>query len=227
VKENRYDGTEDFFVVEGGKQSSNWFATIWNSDFRFRTALIWTAFTVNSFVLYVFTSQIPLLLTEAGLDTNVSSQGLQYFSGGSVLGSIGGAFLIGWFGSRYTGSALAALGGVASAIIGVLLLSSDTSIAMLFIFCMLAGASVNGMQAFMYAVSAHSYPTEVRGSAVGMAQTVSRIGAVLSPAVAAAYFAMDPMPSVSAFFYFMAGVICLTVASFFFIPTHIPRTRDS
>ena len=227
VKEERYDGSENFFVVEGGKQSSNWFATIWNTDFRFRTALIWTAFTVNSFVLYVFTSQIPLLLAEAGLSTDVGSQGLQYFSGGSVLGSIGGAFLIGWFGSKYTGTALAALGGIASAIIAVLLLAADTSHLLLFLFCLLAGASVNGMQAFMYAVSAHSYPTEVRGSAVGMAQTVSRIGAVLSPAVAAMYFAMDPLPHVSTFFMFMAGVICLTVISFFLIPSHIPRTRDA
>ncbi len=45
----------------------------------------------------------------------------------------------------------------------------------------LAGVAFNGMQAFMYAVAAHSYPTEIRGSAVGLAQTVSRIGAVLEP----------------------------------------------
>jgi AAHS family benzoate transporter-like MFS transporter len=83
---------------------------------------------------------------------------------------------------------------------------------------------VNGMQAFMYAISAHSYPTEVRSSAVGMAQTISRIGAVISPMVAAYYFSMEPMPSVSAFFLFMAGVIAITVTSFFLIPSHIPRS---
>lgn len=226
VKEPRYDGTENFFVVEGGKQSSNWFTTIWNVDFRVRTALIWAAFTVNSFVLYVFTSQIPLLLAEAGLGTDVGSQGLQYFSGGSILGSIGGAVLIGWFGSKYTGSALAALGAIASVFIGILLVAASTSHLLLFLFCLLAGASVNGMQAFMYAVSAHSYPTEVRGSAVGMAQTVSRIGAVLAPMAAAVYFSMDPLPPVSSFFIFMAAVICVTVASFYFIPSHIARTRD-
>jgi MFS family permease len=82
------------------------------------------------------------------------------------------------------------------------------------------------MQAFLYAVSAHSYPTEVRGSAVGMAQTASRIGAVVSPMVAAYYFNMDPMPSVGAFFLFMACVIVVTVVSFFLIPSHIPRDSD-
>ena len=91
---------------------------------------------------------------------------------------------------------LAALGGVASALIAAVLGAPDVSVLQLFLLCMVAGASVNGMQAFLYAVSAHSYPTEVRGSAVGMAQTVSRIGAVVSPMVAAYYFSMDPMPSV-------------------------------
>ena len=223
VKENRFDGDEEFFVVESGRQSRNWLATILNSDFRVRTSLIWTAFAVNSFVLYIFTSQIPLLLRAASMSADVSSMGLQFFSAGAILGSVGGAMLIGRFGSRSTGTVLAALGGVASALIALELAGDGVSTIRMFMLCLAAGASVNGMQAFMYAIAAHSYPTEVRGSAVGMAQTISRIGAVVSPMVAAWYFRMDPMPSVGAFFLFMAGVIAVTVASFFLIPSHIPR----
>jgi AAHS family 4-hydroxybenzoate transporter-like MFS transporter len=227
LKQDRFDGSEDFFVAESGRQSGNWFATILNGDFRVRTSLIWIAFAVNSFVLYVFTSQIPLLLDAANLSADIASMGLQYFSSGAILGSIGGAILIGRFGSRYTGTVLAALGGVASALIAVVLMRDGVATLPLFVLCLAAGASVNGMQAFMYGVAAHSYPTEVRGSAVGMAQTISRIGAVLSPMVAAAYFSMDPLPSVGAFFLFMAGVIAITVISFFLIPSHIPSHRQA
>lgn len=226
VREDRYDGTENFVVIEGGKQSSNWFATIVNSDFRVRTMLIWLAFTVNSFVLYVFTSQIPLLLDTAKLAPELASRGLQYFSAGAILGSIGGAVLIGRFGSKYTGAVLALLGGAASALMAAVLGAPELSLLNLFLLCLVAGASVNGMQAFLYAVSAHSYPTEVRGSAVGMAQTVSRIGAVVSPMAAAYYFSMEPMPSVGAFFLAMACVIVVTATSFYLIPSHIPRTAD-
>lgn len=226
IKENRFDGTEEFFVAEAGKRSSNWFYTIWNSDFRTRTALIWIAFAVNSFVLYLFTSQIPLLLVQAHMTRDVASMGLQFFSGGAVLGSVGGAYLVGFYGSRVTGTILAALGGVGIALMALLLTGGNASTWPLFALFLVAGASVNGMQAFMYAVSAHSYPTEVRGSAVGMAQTFSRIGAVLSPTAAAIYFGMDPVPPVSAFLYFMAGVIGLTVISFYLIPTHIPRNSQ-
>ncbi len=87
----------------------------------------------------------------------------------------------------------------------------------------IAGMAFNGMQAFMYAVAAHSYPTEIRGSAVGLAQTVSRIGAVLSPIIASGYLAMQPLPAVNLFFWFVAGCAFITALSFFLIPSHIPR----
>jgi len=90
-----------------------------------------------------------------------------------------------------------------------------------------AGMSINGMQAFMYAVSAHSYPTEIRGSAVGMAQTVSRIGAVMSPIVASIYFDMKPVPTVNLFFWFVAACAFITTLSFFLIPSHIPHHKKA
>jgi AAHS family 4-hydroxybenzoate transporter-like MFS transporter len=223
LKEKRFDGSEEFFVSEAGKRSANWLATILNDDFRARTVLIWIAFTANSFVLYIFTGQIPLLLDSAHLSTNASSMALQYFSFGAIIGALGGAMLIGSFGSKRSGTLLAAAGSIASASIAFVLAAKETSTIPLFALCLVAGASVNGIQALLYAVGTHSYPTDVRGSAVGMAQTTSRVGAVVSPMVAAYYFHMDPMPSVSAFFLFMATVVVITVVSYFFIPSHIPR----
>jgi MFS transporter, AAHS family, 4-hydroxybenzoate transporter len=223
--ENRFDGTEEFVVSEEGKRSSHWFATLWNSDFRVKTLLIWIAFAFNSFVLYIFTNYLRVLLESAGQTSAVGSRGLSLFSLGAAFGSIGGAFMIGKFGSRYVGSTLAFLGVVATAVIGTMLVSGTTSIFNLLAMCLLAGASVNGMQAFMYAVSAHSYPTEIRGSAVGMAQTFSRLGAVASPSVASYYFAMQPQPPVNTFFLFVAATMMVVVISFFLIPSHIPRNQ--
>jgi hypothetical protein len=74
-------------------------------------------------------------------------------------------------------------------------------------------------------VSAHSYPTEIRGSALGMAQTVSRIGAIASPWVAQKYLAMKPLPGADLFFWFVAATALITVISFYLIPSHIPRNR--
>ena len=224
VGEQRFDGTENFLVQEAGKRSAHWFSTIWNSHYARATLFIWIAFSVNSYVLYMYTNNLALLLPKDRVATDIASAALGQFSIGAFFGSIGGAFLIRWYGSRYVGAGLALLGVVATAAIGFLLVGTaspkpSSVIALGF----LAGVSFNGMQAFMYAVSAHSYPTEIRGSALGMAQTVSRIGAIASPWVAQHYLAMKPLPGANLFFWFVAATAFITVVSFFMSPSHIPR----
>jgi AAHS family 4-hydroxybenzoate transporter-like MFS transporter len=225
VGEARFDGSENFTVREAGKRSSHWLATIWNSFYARATFFIWIAFSFNSFVLYMYTNYLKVLLTEdSRVADGVAGSALSLFSIGAFFGSIGGAFLIRWFGSRYVGLVLALLGVAATALIGFLLIGTGSPAENnVLVFSFLAGVSFNGMQAFMYAVSAHSYPTEIRGSAVGLAQTVSRIGAVLSPTVASTYLAMQPQPGVNLFFWFVAACAFITALSFFLIPSHIPR----
>ncbi|MEO6079187.1 MAG: MFS transporter [Steroidobacteraceae bacterium] len=223
VGEKRFDGTENFLIHEEGKRSSNWLATIWNSFYARSTLFIWIAFSFNSFVLYLYTNYLPTLLPRAGVSADIASAALGQFSIGAFFGTIGGAFMIRWFGSRYVGSALALLGVAATAVIGLMALKGSPTESNVLIFSFIAGMSFNAMQAFMYAVAAHSYPTELRGSAVGLAQTVSRTGAVLSPIVASAYLAMQPDPGVNKFFWFAAGCALVTALSFFFIPSHISK----
>jgi MFS transporter, AAHS family, 4-hydroxybenzoate transporter len=224
VGEQRFDGSESFVVREAGKRSSNWLATIWNSFYARATFFIWVAFSFNSFVLYVYTNYLKVLMPTDRVAVATAGSALSLFSIGAFFGSIGGAFLIRWFGSRYVGTALALLGVAASFAIGLLLVGTGSPTASsVLVASFLAGVSFNGMQAFMYAVAAHSYPTEIRGSAVGLAQTVSRVGAVLSPIVASAYLAMKPLPGVNLFFWFVAGCAFITTLSFFLIPSHIPH----
>ena len=222
VGEQRFDGTEEFRVQEEGKRSGHWVATLWNSDYRRATFFIWVAFSFNSFVLYMYTNYLKVLMPVDRVAVEVAGAALTYFSYGAFLGSIGGAFLIRWFGSRHVGSALAFVGVVATTAIGVYLVGTGSPTPFSIVASsFIAGASINGMQAFMYAVSAHSYPTDIRGSAVGMAQTISRIGAVASPLVASAYLAMKPLPDVNLFFWFVAACALVTTISFFLIPSHI------
>ena len=224
--EQRFDGTENFQVQEAGKRSGNWWSTIWNSHYARATLFIWIAFSVNSYVLYMYTNNLALLLPKDQVAADVASSALGQFSIGAFFGSIGGAFLIRWFGSRWVGTLLAMLGVLATALIGFMLVGGampkpSTVVSMGF----LAGVSFNGMQAFMYAVAAHSYPTEIRGSAIGLAQTVSRVGAIASPWVAQQYLGMSPLPAANLFFWFVAATAFITVVSFFLIPSHIPRDR--
>lgn len=222
VGEKRFDGTEQFIIQEGDGRSSNWFATIWNKEYAKSTLFIWIAFAMNSFVLYVFTNYLQRILGRAQLPGDLASNAADLFFYGAFFGSIGGAILIGYFGSRLVGSGLALLGVVSAAALGIVL-APDMAPATLLVLCLLAGMAANGMQAFMYAVAANAYPTEVRGSAVGVGQTVSRIGAVLSPTAYAFYFVEGSEPPVGPYLWFVAACAVVTTISFFMIPKHIPR----
>jgi MFS transporter, AAHS family, 4-hydroxybenzoate transporter len=224
VGEKRYDGTETFKVQEDGKRSSHWLSTIWNSHYARATLFIWIAFSINSYVLYMYTNNLTLTLPKDRVATEVASEALGQFAFGAFFGSIGGAFLIRWFGSRWVGTLLALLGVGATAAIGFLLTGTASPTPSNIVWAaFFAGVSFNGMQAFMYAVAAHSYPTEIRGSAIGLAQTISRVGALASPWVAQQYLGMSPLPGADLFFYFVAATAFVTVVSFFLIPSHIPK----
>ena len=218
----RFDGSERFIVQEQAKPTSNWLSTIWNPYYWRATLFIWIAFTFNTLVLYIFTNSLPVLFDFAGQSGPVASRALGLFSGGGVVGSIGGAFLMGLWGSRGVGTVAAFIGAAATAAIGILLVAGGGSHLALLSACFIGGAVVNGMQSYLYAVSAHSYPTEIRGAAIGVAQAFSRFGGLLSATVPQVYFLMHPVPPVDRFFWFVAGCALVTTTSYFLISSHIP-----
>jgi MFS transporter, AAHS family, 4-hydroxybenzoate transporter len=223
LREKCFDGSEHFHVQAPPGRAAHWFASLWSADFRAATVLIWIVFASNTFVLYVFTNYLPTLLDFAGQNAELASRGLEMFSFGGAFGAIGGAVLIGLFGSRIVGSALAFTGAVAIVILGTVLGGIEASTGLMLSMCLVAGAAVNGMQAFIYAVSANAYPTAFRAAAVGMAQTFSRIGGIASASAAPMYFAMQPTPPIEYFFWFVAGLALVVVVSFALIPIHIAR----
>lgn len=219
----RFAGTETFIVVEHARASSTWLATLWNSRYWRSTLFIWIAFAFNTLVLYLFSNNLPVLLDWAHESAVVASRSLSLFTGGGVLGSIGGSFLMGLWGSRAVGTAAAAIGAAAAAIVGMLLVTQHDSAVALLTCCLVGGAAINGMQSYLYAVAAHSYPTEFRGAAIGVAQAFSRIGGLLSATVPQVYFRMTPVPPIDRFFWFVAACALVTTVSYFLIPSHIPR----
>jgi MFS transporter, AAHS family, 4-hydroxybenzoate transporter len=226
VGERRFDGSETFTVSAAGRRSSNWFATLWNADFRSTTALLWIVFAFNTFVLYVYTNYLPTLLDFAGRSAEVASRSLEFFSFGGAFGSIGGAILIGIFGSRWVGTLLALMGAIVSVVLGrLLLVADDAGTTELLVLCLLGGAAFNGMHAFIYAVGANAYPPGVRASAIGLAQTFSRVGGVASASAPPIYFAMTPTPPIDQFFWFVAACVLVVVVSFALIPIQIAGRR--
>jgi AAHS family 4-hydroxybenzoate transporter-like MFS transporter len=226
LKEQRFDGTERFTVDEPPAAAGHWLATLLKPPYRLTTLLLWAAFSFNTLALYAFANWLPTVLSATGMSRDASLQGLKVFNLGGFFGAMGGAVLISFYGSRIVGSGLSAIGAVATFIVGMTLLAAAVPAGtQLFVLICIAGMSLNGMQMFLYAVGAHSYPTYIRASAVGCAQAVSRIGGVASSAVASGVFAMGM--AMGQFFYILAGVIVVVAISFFSLRTHIPGAKQA
>jgi AAHS family 4-hydroxybenzoate transporter-like MFS transporter len=225
LREPRFAGSERFYVAEPAAPARHWFAVIVSREYRHTTLLLWSAFAFNTLGLYTYANWLPTVLTAAGFTQTAALQQHQFFNFGSFFGAVGGAILIGRYGSRLVGTGLALLGVGATLLIGVALASSDPAGPPLSLLVLAAGAAFSGMQSFLYAVGAHSYPTYIRAAGVGCAQSISRIGGVLGGLAAGAFFGLKPQPPLSTFFYTLGTLVIMVALSFFLLRTHIAPHR--
>src|SRR5690606_26781081 len=227
LREKRFDGSESFVVDEPPRPTGNWFLSLLKPPYLGTTVLLWMAFLFNTLALYTFVNWLPTVLGSTGMETQDALQGPKFWNLGGFFGAVGGSVLIVFLGSRLIGTGLSTMGAVAAILIGVTLVAAGGAApsAQVLVLLTLAGVAMHGMQTFVYSVGAHSYPTYLRASGLGTAQTVSRIGGVISSWVGSAYFALEPRPPVSYFFYAVALVLVIVAISFFSLRTHIPGRR--
>lgn len=223
IGEARFTAADRFVIDDDTRSRESELLQLLRSPYLGTTLLLWAAFSCNTLALYAFVNWLPTVLSSAGASLGAALNGSFAFNAGGIVGAVSSASVLARYGSRRVGVTVALLGAAAVLLIGVGLgqpaRAGGTGAAVLALV-IASGACLHGMQAFLYAVGAHSYPTPIRASGVGSASAVARVGGVLSSAVGSAFFALGL--SVGQFFYILAGVIVLTAVSFACLRTHIP-----
>ena len=186
--------------------------------FRWDTIGLFGAFFFCLMANYIGFQRIPTLMGPTMLKFPKPSDALQYFNLGGVAGAILGALVIQQLGSRVTMLGLSALA-VLAAIWMAMDVPTPTDIFMAMVMFAITGGLLNAVQTTMYALAAHVYPTEIRGTGVGAAVAVGRIGNVLAVYVADAALSRS-IPS-----YFMTWAITMTLVliSLALVRRHIGR----
>ena len=141
------------------------------------TVLIWVAFFCTMFGFYFVNSWTPTLLADAGLsDDQAAGAGIALAIGGAM-----GAILYGAVTARLDQRLVligfTVLAGVAMAS----LVMSTAVLAIALVVGVVVGALVNGCVAGLYTVTPTLYCTRVRGTGMGWAIGIGRIGAILAP----------------------------------------------
>ena len=173
-------------------------------------------------VNYVIILLLPAMLTadDVGFTQPAASRALAMSNYGGVAGAVLGALVIQRMGSRVTMLAMSAVAIVCALVLtGTRIDPGDT--AFLMVMLLLTGGLLNAVQTTMYALAAHVYPTEIRGTGVGFAVAVGRIGNVLAGPVGS--YALD-RGGPPGYFTSMAILMAVVFLSLAAIRRHVPRT---
>ena len=118
-------------------------------------------------------------LSGVGFTQPAASNVLGWWNYGGVGGALAGAWLIHRFGSRFSMLQLSMLAIVSAFAMALMRIAPDQSLKLILMSIVLGG-SLNAVQTMMYALAAHVYPTRIRGTGIGAAVAVGRIGNVLA-----------------------------------------------
>ena len=189
--------------------------------YRRDTAGLFGSFFFCLMVNYVIIQLLVVFLTgNGGFTPPQANRALSISNVGGVVGALVGALLIQQFGSRITMLGMSAMA-IGSAVIlaGRPLDPSDMLVFLILVG--LTGALLNAVQTTMYALATNVYPTEIRGTGVGTAVAVGRIGNVLAAFVG--NYAID-VGKVPGYWLSIAMLMGLVLASLAIIQRHVPRT---
>jgi len=189
------------------------FATEWRRD----TVGLCGAFFFCLLAIYVGFSWIVAMLTGAGFTQVDASSALAAFNFGGVGGAIIGALVIQRFGSRATLLGMSALAVVSALAMTTMPMRPPIAVGVVAMFAV-TGGLLNAVQTTMYALAAHVYPTAIRGTGVGTAVAVGRVGNVAASYVGA--FALDA-GGTAAFFTTWAVAMAVVFGSLALVRRHI------
>jgi AAHS family 4-hydroxybenzoate transporter-like MFS transporter len=163
-------------------------ASLFQSGRARSTALLWTIFFCSLLDVYLLVNWLPTLMNSVGASIKTS------ILAGSLLqlGGLIGGFLLGVvFDRRGARMAMAPAYLLASACIAAIGFTASVSIPLTLVAVLGAGFGVIGGQTAANALSAITYPTEIRSTGVGWALGIGRIGSIAGPALAGVLIGMQ------------------------------------
>lgn len=152
------------------------FGALFTAEYRAVTVWFALATFVTLLAWYGLGTWLPRLMQQDGYDLGASLNFTLALNIGAVIGSIVTAWAGDRFGPVISGSVAAGIAGLA-----LLLLLLGPPVVAIYAILVLAGVGTHGTQILIIAAVTQYYPHRLRGTALGWALGVGRIGAVVAP----------------------------------------------
>ncbi|WP_435202350.1 MFS transporter [Janibacter sp. GS2] len=144
------------------------------------------------------------------------------FGSSSALGFLlalnAGAILVPLVVSRASdrvGAQVVTAGTLTAAAVAIIVLSTDSPIAVLYVMAFIAGAGTIGAQVLIYGFAAASFPASCRAAGTAWTASVGRIGGIVGPTLTGLVIAGA---NVAPAFYMFAGVACFAAVASLLVP---------
>uniref|UniRef100_B0SXT8 Major facilitator superfamily MFS_1 n=1 Tax=Caulobacter sp. (strain K31) TaxID=366602 RepID=B0SXT8_CAUSK len=156
------------------------------------TLLLWTVFLLALLIMYLLLSWLPSLLIGRGLSRPDAGLVQIAFNLAGAAGSVAAGWLMDQRGWR-----LATIVGVFAAAAASVLVLANAPVSLMISLLVGAalGATVSGVQSVVYGLAPGFYPRRLRGTGVGAAVVMGRLGSALGPLLAGALLATGRSPA--------------------------------
>ncbi|MEM7284392.1 MAG: MFS transporter [Pseudomonadota bacterium] len=183
------------------------------------TLLLWLAFVGGQFIVYFVSLWLPTVLQASGWEQDTSLRAIgQYYLGGSI-----GALLVGYFQDRFGVARVLTIAFPVGAVLYFVLGQVVDNPELWFTIAPFAGAIAVGAILGKAPLAASLYPTTMRGTGVGTAMGIGRVGSLITPPIGAALIAGGI--TASQFFYVTAIAPLLSALAIFIILVITRRQR--
>lgn len=194
--------------------------TLFAENRWYTTLCIWTSFFCTLIVLYFILNWLPVLMQSNGLDTKAVSKIQLFYQIGAAIGTL----FLGQLTDKANIKFVVVLiyAGIMAGL-GMIAFSHDLTY--LIFSAALCGAFLTGGQSVLYALAAMAYPTHIRGTGVGVAVAIGRIGSFVGPLVAGFILAISNHAST------VIGasipVVAVALISALILVKHLPRSKNA
>lgn len=154
------------------------FASLLRAPYLGVSVLFAVATLATLFAWYGLGTWLPNLMQLAGYNLGSALT----FALALNLGAVAGSVITAWAGTRF-GPVRTSIAAAAVAAVALLVLVTGPSVGVVYLMLVLAGVGTHGTQCLIIAAVASHYPGHLRGTALGWALGVGRIGAVAAPQV--------------------------------------------
>ena len=161
-----------------GARRGSGFGTLLRAPYAGASVLFAGASLAILFAWYGLGTWLPNLMEQAGYDLGSALT----FALALNLGAVAGSVVTAWAGDRF-GAAPASAAAALVAGIGLAVIMTAPPVGVVYAMLILAGVGTHGTAALLIAAVANHYPERLRGTALGWAMGMGRIGAVAAPQV--------------------------------------------